>query len=77
MGPGDPGGPGSPVITVVVPGSPGSPFSPFWTLEPRDCPESNKNKTVNLHSLSYAKVHTRNVNAFLKSIDILPTFDSV
>ena len=44
MGPRDPGGPGSPVTTVVVPGSPGSPFSPFWTLKPRDCPESNKNK---------------------------------
>ena len=44
MGPGDPGGPGSPVTIGVVPGSPGSPFSPFWTLKPRDCPKSNKNK---------------------------------
>ena len=36
-----------------------------------------KTKTINLYSLSYAKVQTRNVNAFLSSIDILPTFDSV
>ena len=36
-----------------------------------------KTKTINLYSLSYAKVQTRNVNAFLSSIDILPIFDSV
>ena len=36
-----------------------------------------KTKTINLYSLSYAKVQTRNVNAFLSSIDILPTLDSV
>lgn len=36
-----------------------------------------KTKTINLYSLSHAKVQTRNVNVFLSSIDILPTFDSV
>ena len=39
--------------------------------------EVAKTKTVNLYSLCHAKVQTRNVNAFLSCINILPTFDSV